>query len=274
MTEREALEWNMLLKRRMELYSGGDTSAPIETVERVLASAKYCVEGYKRSLADKQTLLASEQSVSEMFDAGLRLQKQYVEEAKGLLDEVRATMLPIELIAYNDTVYHGIPPFFNGYDVYFAAHMIPGSIDYPLAADVTGLAGVEFIREYLKRLLWENKFCSAFAPHRIERLLQAYGGGWQELLQNIMEPVLANAIGCRLLDIDPLALVLDEEEVSAAENRLVLLPAFRACAVAVTAAQSVARSVGMEGREELGYIRLAAEKLMSRIGLQRVFIVC
>lgn len=196
-------ELALLFKKRMSIFTGGDsTSVPMETAEQILLSIRYCLNGYRKmSLAqgpDKNMLLPKE-SVETCFQKGLKIEEGNIQAAKALLACLQSSMLTTANIAYRDTLLHGIPLFFQQYDVQFAAHLDGGSIDYPLAAPVTELSGIEAMLEYLTRLQIEADFIGSFTSEAIEALLRAYSAEYEALLVNIFELVMHNALGLQML---------------------------------------------------------------------------
>lgn len=115
-----------------------------------------------------------------------------------MLHKAMEGALPIDNISYNDTI-RSIEGFFKKYDIQFFAHKIPCSIDYqPCHAVPEELQGIEYINEYLRRIVLENRFCSRFDSGKIIELLEAYCPDYRELLINIYEPVATNALGIAL----------------------------------------------------------------------------
>ncbi len=124
-----------------------------------------------------------------------------MERGKNLLEEVRKSSPNIENISYKDTI-NEIDKFFSKYDYRFFAHKIDCSIDYQLSNAISEkLQGIEYINEYLKALLIENEFCICFDKDNIIYILNSYCDDYKELLINIFEPILTNAIGLDILGI-------------------------------------------------------------------------
>ena len=93
---------------------------------------------------------------------------------KNLLEDVLKNSSNIGNISYNDTLKE-IKASFKRYDYRFFAHKIECSIDYQLSNPVSeSLCGIEYINEYLKSLLIENKFCKAFHRDKIINILNGY----------------------------------------------------------------------------------------------------
>jgi hypothetical protein len=70
----------------------------------------------------------------------------------------------IENASLRDTM-RGIRLFFRRYDLHFFAHQIPTVLDYQLSHAVPdSFLGIEYIVEYLRRLIIENDFLRRFEP--------------------------------------------------------------------------------------------------------------
>ena len=101
-------------------------------------------------------------------------------------------------IAYNDTIWHGLPAFFRAYDADFAAHDTPGMIDYPLFSSPPEAGGAAYVADYLESLYLENLFCTRFPPSAVHSVLGGYDTDYAESLINIFEHILGCALGCAL----------------------------------------------------------------------------
>lgn len=197
-----------LLAKRVRKYTSAEsTSVTNETARQILLSILYCLEDTN---ASSMNLITGTESVEERFSSGLKHKQQLLVESRYLLEHIQAHLLPIENDVYKRTILTGIPPFFHDYDVYFGAHLSPGSIDYPLCLEIEGLTGIDFIAEYLHRFHLEETFLSYFSVSVIREVLRGYHSDFENLLVNIFQIVFQNAIGCVLcntsvymLDIHP-----------------------------------------------------------------------
>lgn len=105
--------------------------------------------------------------------------------------------------AYLIDTLRSIGSFFERYDVYYGAHQIPCSIDYPLLCPVPErLAGVSYVEEYLRRLAMENRFLRVFPSDAAARLLSAVLPSYRAELLNLCDGVLINAVGRALLGLE------------------------------------------------------------------------
>ncbi|WP_418791907.1 DUF6179 domain-containing protein [Phosphitispora sp. TUW77] len=190
-----------LLARQSERYTcGGSSSIKEETAQDILYSIFYTIGIYLKSLPDADMSIEAlkQKPLTELYRQGKKLTELQLEHAKQMFNIVQNDSLVTDNYAYNDTILNGIPAFFCAYDVEFAAHDTPGFIDYPLSIVEMELTGIEYINEYLQKMLLENQFCKNFDINDIHCLLRGYDDNYQDLLINIFEIVLTNAIGCIL----------------------------------------------------------------------------
>lgn len=195
---------------------GMSSSLPVEQVQSLAESALYQIGFYLKSLQDPEQALTLLQAgeLSLLQRQGCKLLNAEVEKGRNLLARIQRERIKIPHIAYQDTVMKGLPLFFSEYDVEYAAHETPGSIDYPLAIEIEYQTGIAYIMIYLRQLDLENQFCRHFSPVRIHRLFQAFSEQYEVLLFNQFEQLLQNTIACTLAGVDPLDLFLTVDILS------------------------------------------------------------
>lgn len=210
--------WALLGKRTERFTTGDSSSVPIETAEELFKSICFSINMYLKSSSDGLSLLKSKDTET-LLKLGWSKIESEIETGKELLKKAQANALPIENISFNDTL-HELSTFFKKYDYRFFAHEIPCSIDYQLCHPISEeLYGIEYINEYLRRLIVENELCQKFDIDKIKMLLKSYCPDFKELLINIYEPIITNAVGLVLLDRD-----IDSLDITGSDrNRLILL---------------------------------------------------
>lgn len=192
-----------ILTKQISYYTKDESSSiKIETSKNILQSVFYCVSIYLKSLKDTNIMLNTikEKPVLTLYEKGIKLINIQIDDTKKLLTSIQQDMIITDNIAYNDTIQSGIPMFFTEYNINFEAQESPGSIDYPLSNDKLNLVGIEYLYTYLKKLSIENNFCRNFPSTNISYLLLGYDEHYEDLLINIFEIVLKNAIGCILIN--------------------------------------------------------------------------
>lgn len=191
-----------LLKETVNYYTKAESySVKEEIAEQLMLSIYYTIGIFLKDIPTIKERITSikESAMKYLFSEGEKILKTKVEESKELLKLVQKNRLNTANYAYIDTIGYGIPLFFIDYDIRFASHETPGSIDYPLAIDEMDLVGIEYINEYLNKINFENKFCSYFENAEIEALLNGFDKNSDHLLINIFELVFTNYLGRMLL---------------------------------------------------------------------------
>ena len=187
---------------KSEKYNGCDSSSlRVETAENIMKSNLYTVGLYLKSLSDAASAVNELKStkIPELYCRGRAIINEKWHTTKRIYELVKSNQIITPNYTYNATLSDmGIGSFFRQYDGDYAAHEIPASIDYQLCNPVTDLTGIEFIQKYLENLLMENEFCNYFQAKKIHHLLYGYHEGYEDLLINIFEQVITEAVGCQL----------------------------------------------------------------------------
>ena len=154
----------------------------------------------------------------------------------------------------------------KSYDFRFFAHEIPCSIDYQLSNPVSEeLQGIDFINEYLKRLLFENNFCNNFDKEKIIKVLKSYCEDYEGLLINIFEPVLTNVIGLHILKANIFDLEITNYE------REILLDIFKEMTIEgiqeklIESCNNICKGLKINKSYEIEYMKTTALNLLPRI---------
>lgn len=212
-----------ILRETANYYTKAESySVRVEVAEQIMLSIYYTIGSFlkgKTSIKEKITLI-KENAMKYLFSEGEKVLKIKIEESKELLKNVQKSKLKTSNYAYIDTIDYGIPLFFIEYDSRFAAHEMQGSIDYPLAIDEMELVGIEYISEYLKKIDFENQFCSHFDSYEIENLLKSFDKNSDHILINIFELVLTNYLGCMVLGKRGITLDITDTERRYLKNKL------------------------------------------------------
>jgi hypothetical protein len=183
----------MLSEEILYYTNGKSSSVPAEAAQSLLESMLYCITAYLDTLPEPQSALKT-RDLGELYQNGLNLVKQYIEDAKKLLKEVKATRVQTDLIAYNNTVDSAIDEFLQCYNPRFEAQSTTALIDYPLSKDDMSITGILYILNYLTQLKKENAFCAKYSKNHIRALLFSHGAkyhlDYREMLVNIPEIIL------------------------------------------------------------------------------------
>lgn len=208
-----------LLERRTAIYTMGDSSSVPKHVAVDLLRSVCFVLGID---PDEPTVPPELLTVDLEAEFRRRLAEigRKVELSKKLWQDACVSLPMIPNIALRDTL-ASIGDFPKSYDYRSMAHEIPCSIDYPLCHPVSeSLVGVDYINEYLRRLLIEADFLQRFELESCERVLAASCRDHLGLLINLCEPIATNAIGLALIGEDPAGLDVSDEDRAEIARRL------------------------------------------------------
>ncbi|MDX9872517.1 MAG: DUF6179 domain-containing protein, partial [Clostridia bacterium] len=201
--------WQLLAKRTRKYTMGDSTSVPVETAQELMTSLCFTLEQYLKESGQSPKLLVSAE-LDQLFNLGQKIIETKMETGRQLWKTAGLGAPKIANISFQDTL-RSIGSFFKRYDYRFFAHQIPCSLDYQLCHAVQGSKlGIEYINEYLRRMIIENNFLRHYETALVIRLLESYCPDYQGLLINLCEPVLVNAVGLTLLGNNPLSLEITD----------------------------------------------------------------
>lgn len=259
-----------LLERRTAIFTMGDSSSvPTHVAVDLLRSISFVLGIDPDRPRIPERLLSVD--LEDEFRRRLADIEQKVELAGTLWREAVATMPAIPNTALHDTL-ASIGNFPKYYDFRSMAHEIPVSIDYPLCHPLeTSLVGVDYINEYLRRLLIEADFVRRFEPAACIRVLERSSPDYVDLLVNLYEPVATNAIGRVLAGKDPRSLRISDEVRAEIARRLAPLSATQRGRALREAAAAACDSLGVDDGGAREYLRDLVPELLPRVevGLER-----
>ena len=252
-----------LLERKAALYAGQDCSMPTETAQALLQSIQFLLSCYAAHMGTTPMCLLYGDAHAALYSA-----TQYAERAKArafaLYRAARQSQPKLGSVSLAQTL-DGIGLFFKRYDVQYFAHQIPCDIDYPLCIAVDEeKAGVMYITEYLRRICYENAFVQLFDMRDARALLNATMPDYQELLANIFEPILTNALGRVILGLSVPPLHLDKAQQAALLAKFWPMPQKQARALWAKAAVSLCAALGI-GAAARAYLLAAADTQYPRL---------
>lgn len=210
-----------LLEVQIQRYTRFESSSvKVETAEGLMRAILYSLDFKFKSLkGDEGVALLKTQSLETLFRECVGLIREQVEKSKVYFEKVKENRLQVDNFAYNDTIDRGFTNFYPFYDAEFGGHMEAADIDYPLCIDEMKEEGITYVYGYLKKLYYENLFCNYFKIEEINELLASSDPNEKELLINIFEMVLTNAIGNVVVHKDKVGLDLSQTDISLLQSR-------------------------------------------------------
>jgi len=266
----EALQYQIigLFSDQLNRWTGGQSSSVlVETGQRIQQSVFYTVGYYLKSLDNTESALEELKSspLQDLFLQGKKRIEENRAKAEKLLHDIQENCFSTDILAYNDTLAEGLPMFFSSYDLDYEAHETPASIDYPLSNDKMNLTGIDYIYVYLQKLQLENEFCSCFSNEDIHWLLRGYDRQYKELLFNVYDLVLTNAIGCLLLSSNEIGLHISDYDRQYLQHELSLLPKMKIDKLADEAAYRLTTIISPSNSQLTDYIKASMINLKSRL---------
>ena len=203
-----------LLAKKTERYTGGEsTSVPVETAQKLLYSVCFTLGvDFSGSSLDLDRLAGK--NLTREYDQGLSRIEEKIQWGKDLWETAYLTAPAIENISLRDTL-ESIGGFWKRYDYTYFAHEIPCDIDYQLCRPVPETQfGIDYINQYLSRLIIENDFIRRFPLMQEIGLLEQYCPDYRGLLINLYEPIATNALGLEILETE-----VQELDISPCQER-------------------------------------------------------
>ena len=251
-----------LLSAQCKSFTGGQSSSlSVETVEALLSSICFSLSCFANKYGQNALV---EIPLEKALEGARDILKKRIQLCKTLyLTLLRLPFQP-DNVSYRDTV-NGMENFFKKYDYYFFADQVPCDIDYQLCLPVSeNLWGVEFLTEYIKRLICEGRFCGAFQRYEITALLANFGSRNHELLINVFTPVLSNALGRVLLGNDISTLEVTPDGIEKLFSMFAGLKYEEALPIVDKASKLLCSRVGFSGYNA-EYVTESARTLIPRI---------
>lgn len=202
-----------LLKWQAEKYKGVDsTSMPVEKAQELLESLQYTIAVVRIEEGLSAEVLLKEE-LKEIIKRGQTILTKkrklwYIE-----WNQLCARAPGINNVFYVDTM-KNLGMFFRKYDVYYSAHQIPCSIDYPLMNPISeDIKGISYIEEYIRRVRIENQFINCFDYESVVQMLKNVKANYREDYYNLCEPVLVSAVGRMILGLDIFSLKITDRDI-------------------------------------------------------------
>lgn len=183
-----------LLARKAAKYSGCDsTSMPYEKARRLMAGIIYCIDAYRDGSGEKA--LCRPLPLARQYALGAQKVRGKVEHIREVYNRMAPGFKDYGVLCLKETVQEGIPAFLRRYDVQFFPQETILTLDYPLLWDVHQLCGAEAVDAFISAVEIEQRFLGAYDEDDVAALLGRSNAGWREMVENICEPVLLNALG-------------------------------------------------------------------------------
>lgn len=266
-----------LLKGQSEKYNGIDScSMPLEKAQGLAASLVYTL-----SLAAQEDGLSTEALLQrdfyELMKRGQEILENKRKEVFEQWNELCLEAPEIPNVYYVSTMKE-LGMFFKRYEIYYDAHQIPCSIDYPLLNPIPDeIKGISFIEEYIRRIKIENQLINSFHFETVIAHLQKVIPDIREDYINLCEPVLTSAIGRTILGRGLSSLEISKEDITQLDEQFKEKTAEELFIIITKSVQALCKEIGFDERQ-ISYFDKLIRSLATRIeiavktgGLANVF---
>ncbi|MGM9624239.1 MAG: DUF6179 domain-containing protein [Eubacteriales bacterium] len=209
----------ILENRLRELRHSPEVKVDEEYARELLDSIFYTIDTYLLGFHDPMYAINAVQAmcVEDMYREGQRALKSLICETVALSVQIKKTRISTDNTAYNATLDEEIRSYLEQYDYQYAGQAVVQQFSYPLADRAGRMHGIHFLRDYLNRLLTENRFTALFEPEEKALLFSSYAQlhetDTMSMQVNFYSVVINNALGASILGKYTGILVLTPEEV-------------------------------------------------------------
>lgn len=191
--------WKFMSGHTARYVSGESSSVPQETADELLASALYTMG---LTPEDPELWAHLPENLDEAYRAGVRRLERKTALGCGLCAAALKSVPALPCRSLTDTL-KSIHRGFGSYDFRWFAREFPADIDYQLCLSVPEtLLGVDYVNEYLRRILFENDFLRRLDATTSAKLLSRISPNWRALVCNLYEPVASGVLGAALTKRD------------------------------------------------------------------------
>ena len=255
--------WSLWAAQAARFTMGESTSLPAETAAELLNSLCFTLRVSPERPARIRQLLREDPEAA--LKAGQRRLEWQVRRGRALWEAACVTAPEEVSQSLTDTL-RSMGTFWKRYDLRYFAHQIPCEIDYPLFSPVSEeRMGVEYVNEWLERLLLENRFLSRLDHQGLTGVMEAVSPSFRTLPLNLFQNAAATAVGLTLLGRDPRGLDLGPEGRRAIGRKLRDITAPRRRQMLLAAAEDLWRRLGLTAPEERRWAALLTEDLWVRV---------
>lgn len=256
--------WDFMGKQVKRYTSGESSSIPQELAQELFSSVCFTL-GIDLNGNPEDLNWILDADLDQRFKEGIADIAQKTQLGKRLWQAACLGVPQLHSISLYDTL-KSVGEFFRHYDYYYLAHDMPCDIDYQLCLPVgANLLGIDFINEYLKRIIIENELLGCFPSELCISLLDAYCPDYSGLLINLYEPVATNVIGLSLIGGEVHKLDISDSDRELITELLSPLPEEALIERLRSAASSACVSLGITKLPARHYLRKLAAALYPRI---------
>lgn len=256
--------WALLERTSKEYTLGKESSVSSEAAQKLLASACFVLSQYLK-YNGKTTRDLLDENLFEAFKEGQKCLIHCCDEARELWKKACLSVPKIISLGLTETL-KSIGEGFYHYNIDAFPSEVPCEITYPLMVSVPeNFLGMEYVCEYLRRLLFENYILSRFDVQSVRLLLKKESPYYSELLINLCEAPIQNAVGLALLKKNIFELKITPAARKNLKELFEELSDDELASALEEGADEVCEALGILNTDGQNYIRSFAKDLLPRI---------
>lgn len=196
------------------------TSVSYTHAKQLMGAVQYCIREQEENKVQEKNVVHKRSIVS--CENKLSAQKAYEQGYQRVLAKTKKAMelynvLNISFEAfgnknYIDTFKGGISGFFRFYDARFEPQNSILTFDYPTLVSLDGKCGIDAIYCYLQYIQLEQKFLQKLPYEYCIRVLKNQSYYYEELLINVVSPIIRNLLAYIIVGKSPMADGLTERD--------------------------------------------------------------
>lgn len=197
-------------------YTKGESSSVMEDIAKRMADSSLYLLGLSlRTMESRSEALGNllGGNLPTIYEKGIVIANKLLSDCKKQYNSIVKAFVTCGNEALSNSLKVTVRIYLQKYPqkVKFFAHELPTIIEYDLYHPIENCVGIEYINEYLLRLSIENSFLKLFAGDELLSLFKAFDSEYKDLLFNLFEVVLKNAICAVLVGLPAGKLKIDDE---------------------------------------------------------------
>lgn len=187
-------ELALIVGELVEKYSAGEsTSMTYEKAEQLMGAVLYCIHEAQARKQDR-VIAAKTRPVQRLYEVGAAAVEKKTKEALKLNNRILPQFVSYGNHCLYDTFVKGIPEFFKWYDIRFHPQDTILTLDYPVLKDLSAMTGIDKIYAFIECIRLEQMFLNQFPQSCVVHVLMHYNEQYQDMVDNLCEPVLLAAV--------------------------------------------------------------------------------
>lgn len=163
-------------------YNGyEDISVTYETAQQLMGAVLYCIR--EAGQAEGNAMVSKEGvTARQMYEIGLKRVEEKVKMALDMYNQLLPEFDCYDNLCLYDTFVKGLPEFFKWYDIRFCPQDTILTLDYPVAADLSGYTGIDAVCAFIECVRKEQAVLKRFPREYVIEVLRRHCEEYEENL--------------------------------------------------------------------------------------------